>query len=137
MIGAFNSYSSYDEVPRRAVVGAVHVVGEKRGRSYTEYICADTCQSSGGYAIALDAGAARAISRRAPGTRFQFTYPDRPSGSAFSGVSLVVERIAEADSGEILYQRDLLNHRYRIAFYVGDLVLLVGAVCFSICMAPR
>lgn len=136
LAGAFGSYSRYDGVSRKTVAGVVHIVHITRGRhSWTEYICADTCQASGGYALSLDWSAAEAIDRYPKGTRFRFTYPDQPKGGVVNGVSLVVESIAEADSGAVIYQKDLLNHPFRIAFYLADLALIILTLYISIQMS--
>jgi hypothetical protein len=131
LIGAFESYSSYDGVPRKTVEGSAHIVHVSHGRHSTNYyICADTCAATGGYTLQLDERAGDALSRDPRGTRYRFTYPDKPRGGALTGVSLVVESIAKADTGRVIYERDLRNHPWRIAFYLGDLALAVFAFYF-------
>ena len=131
LIGAFESYSSYDGVPRKTVEGSAHIVHVSHGRrSITYYICAETCSATGGYALQLDERAGDALSHDPRGTRYRFTYPDKPRGGMLTGVSLVVESIAKADTGRVIYEQDLRNHPWRIAFYVGDFVLIVFAFYF-------
>jgi len=123
VVGTFASYSRYGGIPRKTVEGSVHVIHVARGRSFREYICADTCRATGGYTLSLDSSATRAIDRYPANTRFRFIYPDKPKGGALNGVSLVVESIEEFDSGRLIYQQDLLNHPLRIAFYLPDVAL--------------
>lgn len=123
LIGAANSFSPDQNAPRKTIEGVVRFVGKVQGRhSFSEYICASSCQLTGGYALALDARGAF-VARI--GSSYRFTYLEQPKGNIYSGISLKVVQIAEADSGRILYALDLTNHPYRIAAYLFDFVLLI------------
>lgn len=137
VIGAFASYSRFGDVPRKTAEGSARIVHIAQGRTFHEYICADSCRSSGGYTLQLDSTATRAIERYPAATRFRFTYPDKPKGGALTGVSLVVENIEEAESGTTIYEQDLRNHPLRIAVYLADLALLIFTIYFSIRLTSK
>ncbi len=100
-------------------------VGEASGKGgYDKYICATSCELTGGYALDLH-GEAAGIPHI--GSNYVFTYLEHPVGNAFSGVSLRVIAISEPDSGRVLYALDLTNHPYRIAAYLLDTALLISA----------
>jgi hypothetical protein len=125
IVGAFRSYSPNANAPRKTVKGIARFVGVSNSRSaHYEYICATSCELTGGYALALRDEAARIPHI---GSSYAFTYLEHPVGNAFTGVSLRVIAIAEPDSGQVLYALDLTNHPYRIATYLLDTVLLVSA----------
>jgi hypothetical protein len=125
IVGAFSSYSPNANAPRKTVKGIARFVGQSNTRSaHYEYICATSCQQTGGYALSLRNEAARIPHI---GSSYVFTYLEHPVGNAFSGISLRVIAISEPDSGRILYQLDLTNHPYRIAAYLLDTALLVSA----------
>jgi len=124
LAGASNSYSPNEYAPRKTVEGVARFVGEHRGKSsYSKYICATSCQLTGGYALALDRRAAR-LARI--GSIYDFTYLDEPMGGA--GSSLKVIRVALPGSAEALYSLDLTNHPYRIAIYLFDLTLMLCTI---------
>jgi hypothetical protein len=123
--GAFNSYSPNANAPRRSVEGVARFVGKASGKGrYDEFICATSCQLTGGYALDLRDEAANIPHI---GSNYLFTYLEHPTGNAFTGISLRVIAISEPDSGKVLYALDLTNHPYRIALYLLDTVLLVSA----------
>lgn len=125
IVGAFSSYSPNAHAPRKTVEGIARYVAESHSKSgYTEYICATSCQLTGGFALALRDKAARVTHL---GSSYAFTYLEHPVGGAFTGISLRVIAIAEPDSGVVLYALDLTNHPYRIALYLIDTALLVSA----------
>jgi len=125
IVGAFSSYSPDANAPRKTVAGIARFVAEVHGRhNYDKYICATSCQLTGGYALDLRNNASDFVHI---GSSYVFTYLEKPVGGAFSGVSLRVIAISEPDSGRVLYARDLTNHPYRIAVYLLDTVLLVSA----------
>jgi hypothetical protein len=132
IFGAVSSYSPHARSPRKTVDGVVQFVGQLRGKnSYTEFICATSCQLTGGYALALDSQAAH-VARI--GSSYRFTYLEHPQGNAFSGVSLEVIQIIEPDSGRKLYALDLTNHPYRIVAYLFDVVLMFLASFIAVRM---
>jgi hypothetical protein len=123
LVGAFHSYSPNANAPRKTVEGIARFVGVSNSRSgHNEYICATSCELTGGYALALHNEAA-AITHI--GSSYAFTYLEHPVGNAFSGISLRVIAISEPNSGQILYALDLTNHPYRIAVYLLDFSLMV------------
>jgi hypothetical protein len=125
LVGAFNSYSPNANAPRRTVEGIARFVGEASGKGgYNKYICATSCESTGGYALDLHDEAARVTHI---GSSYAFTYLERPVGNAFVGISLRVIAVSEPDSGQVLYKMDLTNHPYRIAAYLLDTALVVGS----------
>jgi hypothetical protein len=125
IIGAIHSYSPNAHAPRKSVEGIARLVGETSGKGgYYKYICATSCELTGGYALALHNEAAR-ITRI--GSNYVFTYLEHPVGNAFSGISLRVTTISDPDSGRVLYALDLTNHPYRVALYLFDTALLVSA----------
>lgn len=122
LVGAISSYSPNANAPRKTVEGTARFVAESHGKhSYNEYICATSCQLTGGYALDLRDEASHYVRI---GSRYVFTYLEKPVGGAFSGISLRVIAISEAVSGRELYKLDLTNHPYRIAAYLFDAALL-------------
>jgi len=112
------------------VQGIARLVGKSSGKSHSyEYICATSCQLTGGYALDLRDEAGDPVNL---GSNYVFTYLEHPSGNAFSGISLLVTQVSDAESGRVLYKMDLANHPYRIAVYLFDFVLVVGAGLLSI-----
>jgi len=125
IVGALNSYSPNANAPRKTVEGIARFVAESHSRhSYNKYICATSCQLTGGYALDLRDNASHFVHI---GSSYVFTYLEKPVGGALSGVSLRVIAISEPDSGRVLYALDLTNHPYRIAAYLLDTALLVSA----------
>ncbi|WP_348262369.1 hypothetical protein P8935_21545 [Telmatobacter sp. DSM 110680] len=125
LVGAISSYSPNANAPRRTVEGIARFVAESHGRhQFDEYICASSCQLTGGYALDLRDRASNYVRI---GSRYVFTYLEKPVGGAFSGISLRVIAISEPDSGRVLYALDLTNHPYRIAAYLLDFTLVVSA----------
>lgn len=125
IVGAFNSYSPNANAPRKTVEGVARFVDEVSGKGgYTEYICATSCELTGGYALRLHGKAAGPVRI---GSRYVFTYLQRPVGNAVFGISLQVIEVSEPDSGRVLYKMDLTNHPFRIAVYLLDFALLVCA----------
>jgi hypothetical protein len=123
IVGAFNSYSPNANAPRKTVEGVARFVGEVSGKGgYTEYICATSCQLTGGYALRLHGKAAGPVRI---GSRYVFTYLEHPVGNAVFGISLQVTEVSEPDSGRVLYKMDLTNHPFRIAAYLLDFALLI------------
>lgn len=135
LVGAANSYSPDENAPRKTVEGVVHFVGVKHGRhTYSEYICATSCQLTGGYALALDA---RASGVAKIGSAYTFTYLEHPTGNIYTGMSLEVIQIAAADSGQVLYALDLTNHPYRIALYLFDFLLLFSTIVLEFILIAK
>jgi hypothetical protein len=129
MVGAFNSYSPNANAPRKTVEGIARFVAESHGKHrYDKYICAGSCQLTGGYALDLRD---EASSHVRIGSSYVFTYLEKPIGGAFSGISLRVIAISEPDSGRTLYELDLSNHPYRVAAYLCALVLLICSGVFG------
>jgi hypothetical protein len=125
IVGAFNSYSPNANAPRKTVEGVARFVSEVSGKGgYTEYICATSCQLTGGYALRLHGKAAGPVRI---GSRYVFTYLQHPVGNAVFGISLQVIEVSEPDSGRVLYKMDLTNHPYRIVAYLLNFALLVSA----------
>lgn len=125
LIGAIDSYSPNANAPRKTVQGVARFVAEANGRhNYDKYICATSCQLTGGYALDLRDRASNYVRI---GSSYNFTYLEKPIGGALSGISLRVIAISDPDSGQVLYQLDLTNHPYRIAVYVFDLALVIGS----------
>lgn len=123
LVGAISSYSPNANAPRKTVEGIARFVAEARGKhQYDKYICADSCQLTGGYALDLRDKASGYVRM---GSSYVFTYLEKPIGGAFSGISLRVIAISEPESGRVLYALDLTNHPYRIAAYLLDLALVV------------
>lgn len=123
IVGACNSYSPDAKAPRRTIEGITRFVAETNGKGgYSEYICATSCEMSGGYALKLHGRAAMAVTI---GSRYLFTYLEHPVGNAVVGISLRVVEVVDPDSGRVVYQLDLTNHPYRIAAYLCDFALLV------------
>jgi len=124
IFGAFSSYSPNANAPRKTVEGVARFVAEVKGKTYHKYICATSCQWTGGYALDLRSDASDFVHI---GSSYVFTYFEKPVGGAFSGVSLRVIAISEPDTGRVLYALDLTNHPYRIALYLLDTALLISA----------
>ncbi|MBS1802254.1 MAG: hypothetical protein JST28_02750 [Acidobacteria bacterium] len=130
LVGAINFYSFHANSPRKTVQGIARLVGKSSSKSHSyEYICATSCQLTGGYALDLRDEASGPVNL---GSNYVFTYLEHPSGNAFSGISLLVTEVSDAESGRVLYKMDLANHPYRIAVYLFDFVLVVGAGLLSI-----
>jgi hypothetical protein len=107
------------------VEGVARFVAEAHGRhQYDKYICAGSCQLTGGYALDLRDKASNYVRM---GSSYVFTYLEKPVGGALSGISLRVIAISEVGSGRELYKLDLTNHPYRIVAYLLDLSLMVGS----------
>jgi hypothetical protein len=107
------------------VQGIARFVAEMHGRhTYHKYICATSCQLTGGYALDLRDDASEFVHI---GSSYVFTYFEKPAGGVLNGVSLRVIAISEPDSGRVLYALDLTNHPYRIALYLFDTALVVSA----------
>lgn len=125
LMGAIDSYSPNANAPRKTVEGVARFVAETHGKhSYNKYICATSCQLTGGYALDLRDEASDSVRI---GSSYVFTYLEKPVGGALSGISLRVVAISEPESGRVLYVLDLTNHPYRIALYLLDTALLVSA----------
>ena len=124
IVGAFSSYSPNANAPRKTVEGVARLVAEVKGKTYHKFICATSCQLTGGYALDLRSDASDFVHI---GSSYAFTYLEKPVGGAFSGVSLRVIAISDPDSGRVLYALDLTNHPYRIALYLLDTALLISA----------
>ena len=125
LVGAIISYSPNATAPRRTVEGIARFVAKAQGKgSFTEFICATSCEQTGGYALALHDEAANVAHI---GSSYKFTYLEHPVGGVFTGISLRVVAISAQDSSQVLYAVDLTNHPYRIAVYLLDLALMVCA----------
>lgn len=123
IVGACYSYSPDAKAPRKTIEGTARFVAETNGKDgYNEYICATSCEMTGGYALKLHGKAATAIRI---GSSYVFTYLDHPIGNAFMGISLRVVRVSDPDSNQPVYEVDLTNHPYRIAAYLCDFTLMV------------
>jgi hypothetical protein len=134
LVGAALSFSPNANAPRKSIEGIVHLVAKVDGKSFTEYICATSCQLTGGYALALDGRAARVVRI---GSTYRFTYLEHPSGNVYSGTSLRVVAIFDNQSGNVLYARDLTNHPFRIAVYLLDALLLFGALALPFALQHK
>ncbi len=124
IVGAFSSFSPNANAPHKTVEGVARLVAEVKGKTYHKFICATSCQLTGGYALDLRSDASDFVHI---GSNYAFTYLEKPVGGAFSGVSLRVIAISEPNSGRLLYALDLTNHPYRIALYLLDTALVVSA----------
>lgn len=125
LAGAFSSYSPNANAPRKTVEGVARFVGESHSRNgYKKYICATSCQQTGGYALALHDEATGVVHI---GSSYAFTYLEHPVGNAFTGVSLRVIEVSVPDTGRVLYTLDLTNHPWRIVVYLLEAALVVGA----------
>jgi hypothetical protein len=123
LIGAINSYSPNANAPRKSVEGTARFVAEVRGKgSYHKYICATSCQLTGGYALDLRDEASNFVRI---GSSYVFTYLEKPVGGALGGISLRVIATSNPDSGDVLYRVDLTNHPYRIVVYLFDFALVI------------
>ena len=130
LIGACNSFSLHANSTRKTVQGIARLVAKSSSKShYYEYICATSCLQTGGYALDLRDEASSPVNLGSP---YVFTYLEHPSGNAFTGISLLVTEISDPDSGRVLYKMDLTSHWYRIAVYLLDFALVVGAGLLSI-----
>jgi hypothetical protein len=126
IVGAVIAYSPPAYVPRKTVVGSFQVIAVKHGRGGTfEYICVDSCAQTGGYTLSADFRAMKILDRGQAARRFRFVYLDHPQGNALSGVSLRLVGIADADTGQTLYEVDLSRHLLRMAVFLVDV-----AICF-------
>ena len=129
VIGACASYSSKANAPRKSIEGVVQYVGERHGKgSYTVFICATSCQLTGGYTLALHDRPSRAVK---VGADYRFTYLEEPIGSVYTGTWLTVVDAVDPESGEVVYALDIANHPYRIVAYLLDAMLMVLAVLFA------
>ena len=129
LIGALLSYSSKANAPRKSVEGVARYVGERHGKgSYTVFICATSCQLTGGYSLALHDHPSRAVTI---GSDYRFTYLAHPVGSVYTGTWLTVIDAVDPESGEVVYSLDIANHPYRIIAYMLDAMLMVLAVLFA------
>lgn len=121
--GACDSYSPDANARRKTIEGVARFVAESDGKGgYSEFICATSCEMTGGYALKLHGRAAKAVKI---GSRYVFTYLEHPIGNSFAGISLRVVQVSEPDSGRKIYEVNLTNHPYRLATYLCDLALLV------------
>lgn len=129
LIGAASSYSSKVNAPRKSIEGIVSYVSERHNRYFDgEFICATSCQLTGGYTLALYGAAARAVKI---GSNYRFTYLEHPVGSTLSGSWLQVTEVVDPQSGRVIYALDIANHPYRIVAYLLDAMLMVLAVLFA------
>lgn len=125
LVGAISSYSPNANAPRKTVQGVARFVAEANGRhQYDKYICATSCQLTGGYALDLRDEASNFVRM---GSNYEFTYLAKPVGGALSGISLRVIAISDPDTGQVLYALDLANHPYRIVAYFLDLALVASS----------
>jgi hypothetical protein len=125
LVGALSSYSPDANAPRKSVQGVARFVAKVNGRhSFNEYICATSCQLTGGYALDLRDRASNFVQIGSP---YVFTYLEKPVGGALDGVSLRAIAISDPNSGQVLYALDLTNHPWRIVLYLCDTALVVGA----------
>jgi hypothetical protein len=123
--GALNSYEPKANAPRKTVEGTARFVAELQGRdTYHKFICATSCQLTGGYALDLRDKASTAVHMD---SRYNFTYLEKPEGGVVNGVSLWVIAVSDPDTGRVLFAEDLTNHPWRIAVYLFDTALVVGA----------
>jgi hypothetical protein len=135
LVGAAKSYSPDQNAPRKQVEGVARFVHEVSGKGgHTVFICATSCQLTGGYALALQDEATNYVEI---GSRYTFTYLEHPNGNAFTGVSLRVIQVADADSGRVLYALDLTNHPYRISIYVLDSLILFCPFVLALKLAQK
>ena len=129
LIGALSSYSSKANAPRKSIEGVARYVGESHSRSFDgEFLCATSCQLTGGYSLALYGRAGRAVK---VGSDYRFTYLEHPIGSTYTGTWLQVVTVAEPESGRMVYALDVANHPYRIIAYLLDARLMLLAVLFA------
>ena len=129
LIGALTSYSSKVNAPRKSVEGVARYVGESHSRSFDGiFLCATSCQLTGGYSLALYGRGARAVKM---GSDYRFNYLEHPIGSTYTGTWLQVITVADPESGRIVYALDISNHPYRVIAYLLDAMLMVMAVLFA------
>jgi len=129
LIGACSSYSSKANAPRKSIEGVARYVGESHSRSFDGiFLCATSCQLTGGYSLALYGRAGRAVK---VGADYRFTYLEHPIGSTYTGTWLQVVTVADPESGRIVYALDVANHPYRVVAYLFDVMLMVLAVLFA------
>ena len=127
LVGAIDAFSPHANVPRKTVSGKYQVVHPASGKGgSTDLICVIDCTRTDGYTLALNDDAQMALRKGQAGGRYQFEYMTRPSGSAFTGVSLRVVGIRDADSGAKLYEVDLARHWGRVLLFTGDFLLFIG-----------
>jgi hypothetical protein len=135
IVGACASYSPDGNAPRKTIEGTARFVAETNGKGgYSEYICATSCELTGGYALKLHGRAATAIKI---GSSYVFTYLEHPAGNAVMGISLRVIKVSDPDSDRTVYELDLTNHPYRIAAYLCDFALLVCSVVVGALLRNR
>lgn len=133
--GAAGSYSPDQNAPRKTIEGVARFVHDVSGKGgYIKFICATSCQLTNGYSLALHDEAAKYVQI---GSTYSFTYLEHPKGNAFTGVSLKVIQIADADSGRVLYALDLTSHSYRIALYVFDSLILFCPFVLALLLAQK
>jgi hypothetical protein len=78
LMGAFNSYSFQANSARKTVQGIARLVNKSSSKShYYEYICATSCQLTGGYALDLRDEASGPVNL---GSNYVFSYLEHPSG---------------------------------------------------------
>ena len=127
LVGAVDAFSPHANVPRKTVSGQYRVVHHSSGRGgSTDFICVIDCTGTGGYTLALNDDAQFVLWKRPKGGRYEFEYLTHPSGNAFTGVSLRVVGVRDADSGAKLYEVDLARHWGRVLLFTTDFLLLIG-----------
>jgi hypothetical protein len=127
LMGVVDAFSPSANVPHKTVTGEYRVVHHASGRGgSTDFICVIDCTRTGGYTLALNDDAQRALWKRPTGERYEFEYLTHPSGNAFGGVWLRVVGIRDAESGAQLYAVDLVRHWGRVFLFTLDFLLLVG-----------
>lgn len=135
LVGAAKSYSPDANAPTRQIEGFARFVGKVQGKgSFTEFICANSCQLTGGYALALHDEAANFVKI---GSKYVFTYLEHPKGSIYTGISLMVIQISEPETGRVLYALDITNHPYRIVVYLFDFTLLVSTIVLEFALGVK
>jgi hypothetical protein len=127
VVGAVDAFSPSAYVPHQTVTGEYRVVHHVSGKGgSTDFICVVDCSRTGGYTLALNDDAQRALWKRPTGERYEFEYLTHPSGNVFGGVWLRVVGIRDAESGVRLYEVDLARHWGRVFLYIVDFFLLVA-----------
>ena len=128
LVGAVDAFSPHANVPRKTVSGQYRVVQHSSGRGgSTDFICVIDCNRTGGYTLALDDDAQAALWKRPTGERYEFEYLGGAAGNSFTGYSLRVIGIQEAETGTQLYKVDLDRHWGRVFVYLVDFLLLIGS----------
>ena len=131
--GAASSYVPKADAPQKEIEGVARFVHLSQGKgSSTEFICAPNCQLTGGYALGLDDDAQRAVKID---SNYRFSYVEKPSGNAFTGVWLTVVKVVDPSTGQVLYS--VTNHPYRALMYVLDFVLIVIATIMPLFLPRR